>query len=203
MGIKPPLIAVLPTPIYLLVGRHPRAAYAINLLFLLVMFGALYRMGKTCSSPRAGMLALYISGTMPILYGLSRWFLVECRLTALVCAAMCLVAEWDDFARTWKGFLLGIVCGLGVLTKVSFPVYVLVPLLYCAIRDRRAMLHPRTLLAFVAPALLLAAPWYLVNFSDAVSSPMLYQRYFSSQSIQRRSISRSRTGSLGLWPFTG
>src|SRR5260370_15728483 len=37
MGNKPPLIAALPTPVYLVFGRKPRAAYLINLLFLLVI----------------------------------------------------------------------------------------------------------------------------------------------------------------------
>ena len=112
MGSKPPLIAVLPTPLYLVLGRRPRAAYGINLVFLLAMFAALYRMGRRHSGPGAGLLAVYISGTMPILYGLSRWFLVECGLTAIVCMAICLLAEWNDFAGPWKGFLLGMICGL-------------------------------------------------------------------------------------------
>src|SRR5258708_9432072 len=46
MGTKPPLIAVLPTPVYLIVGRKSGAAFAVNLGFLLVMFAALYWLGK-------------------------------------------------------------------------------------------------------------------------------------------------------------
>src|SRR5437879_3313732 len=41
MGTKPPLIAVLPTPMYLIAGRKSRAALTVNLGFLLVMFAAL------------------------------------------------------------------------------------------------------------------------------------------------------------------
>src|SRR4029077_1451500 len=115
-------------------GRHPRAAYGINLVCLLAMFAALYRMGRIYSSSRAGLLAVYIAGTMPMVYGLSRWFLVECGLMAIICAAMWMLAEWNDFAGAWNGFLLGGACGLGLLMKVSFPVYVAIPLLYFAIR---------------------------------------------------------------------
>ena len=170
MGTKPPLIAVLPTPVYLIVGRHPRAAYAINLGFLLLMFAALYRMGRIYSGSRAGLLAVYIAGTIPVLYGLSRWFLVECGLTAIVCAAMCWLAERDDSAGAWKGFLLGAICGFGLLMKVSFPVYVVIPLLYFAIRERRIVMRRSVLVASVATAVVLAAPWYALNYRSALET---------------------------------
>src|SRR5207249_509766 len=77
MGIKPPLIAVLPTPVYLIAGRKSGAALAVNLGFLLVMFGALYWLGKKYAGRRAGLIAMYISGTIPMLYGPARWYLQE------------------------------------------------------------------------------------------------------------------------------
>ncbi|MBI3681435.1 MAG: glycosyltransferase family 39 protein [Acidobacteria bacterium] len=172
LGIRPPLIALLPTPVYLMVGRIPRAAYAVNLVFLLVMFAALHRLGKRFGSPKAGLLAVYIAGTMPLLYGLSRWFLVECGLTAIVCVSICLLAEWDDFAGAWKGFLLGVTFGLGLLMKASFPLYVVIPVLYVAVREHRTMLQRNTLLAFTAPAAALALPWYLFNYRQALETAL-------------------------------
>jgi 4-amino-4-deoxy-L-arabinose transferase-like glycosyltransferase len=170
MRTKPPLIAALPTPVYLIAGRHARAAYAINFVFLLVIFATLYRMGRIYSSSRAGLLAVYIAGTMPIVYGLSRWFLVECGLMAIVCAAMWILAEWNEFAGAWKGFLLGAACGLGLLMKTSFPVYVVIPLLYFAIRERRTMLCRSTLAAFTGTVVVLAAPWYALNYRRALET---------------------------------
>src|SRR5258708_7333070 len=87
MDDKPPLIAALPTPVYLLVGRHSRAAAAVNLVFMLVLFAAVFRIASKCSSPHAGLLAMYLVATMPMVYGLSRWYLVECALTAVVALA--------------------------------------------------------------------------------------------------------------------
>lgn len=162
MGNKPPLIAALPTPVYLMFGRKPRAAYLINLGFLFVILSALYWLGKRYASPRAGLLAASIAGTMPLIYGLSRWFLVECGLTALVCVGMCLLAEWNRFDGGWKGFLLGATCGLGLLMKTSFPFFVAIPILYFIRRMR-----PRALLASAATAALIAAPWYLVHWQAA------------------------------------
>jgi len=169
MGSKPPLIAMLPTTVYLVVGRRWRAAYAVNLIFLLVMFAVLYRLGRKYGSPRAGLLAVLISGTMPILYGLARWYLVECGLTAIVCLAMAIASDWNAADR-WKPFLLGTTCGVGLLLKFSFPVYVLIPFVYFAIREKRAWLEWKTMLAFGTPLAVLALPWYLVNFHRALET---------------------------------
>ncbi len=172
MDTKPPLIAALPTPVYWIAGRRTHAAYALNLFFLLVMFGALYWLGKKYASPRAGLIAICVAGTMPILYGLSRWFLVECGLTALVCLAICLIAGWNEFDDAWKAFLLGAICGLGLLLKMSFPVYILVPMLYFAIKARPSALQPKTLAALFAPILVLALPWYFFNFRSVVDTAL-------------------------------
>jgi hypothetical protein len=172
MQIKPPLIAVLPTPVYLIAGRNARLAHAVNFAFLLILFAALYRMGRRYASRRAGLIAMYIAGTMPILYGLSRWYLVDCGLTAIVCVAIYLVSEWNDSNGIWKGLLLGVTCGLGLLMKFSFPLYVLVPLLYFAARARRVMLRPKTLWAFAASVAALALPWYLFNFRRAFETAL-------------------------------
>lgn len=139
----------------------------MNLACLLSLFAALYRLGKRYASRRAGLIALCIAGTMPIVYGLARWYLVECGLTAIVCLAIALMSDWHDSGGLWKGFLLGVICGLGLLMKFSFPVYVLIPLLYFAVRERRA------LLAFALPAAALALPWYLVNFRHALDTALL------------------------------
>ena len=172
MGNKPPLIAALPAPVYLILGRHARAALIVNLAGLLVMFGALYRLGTRYAGRRAGLLAVFVAGSMPMLYGLSRWYLVECWLTAIVCVAICLIGGRERVGGTAWSVLLGITLGLGLLMKTSFPVYVSVPLLFLAIRERKALLRVRVLLGIAAPAAILALPWYWLNFSRALDTAL-------------------------------
>jgi hypothetical protein len=171
MGTKPPLIAVLPTPVYLIFGRKPRAALLVNLGCLLILFASLYHLGKRHASRRAGLIALAVAATMPMFYGLSHWYLVECGLTAIVVMSIALMGEWKDSAGLRRLFLLGITCGLGLLMKFSFPVYVLIPLLYFVIRER-ASLGPKTLFAAAAPAVVLALPWYAFNFRSALATAL-------------------------------
>ena len=88
---KPPLITVLPTPVYLVLGRKPQVAYAVNLVSMLVFFASLYKIGSQYWNKHVGLIAVYITGTMPLLYGLARWFLVDFTLTALVCLTLSLL----------------------------------------------------------------------------------------------------------------
>jgi 4-amino-4-deoxy-L-arabinose transferase-like glycosyltransferase len=172
MGIKPPLIAVLPTPVYLIVGRKPRAALLVNLGCLLLLFATLYHLGKKYAGRRAGLIAVAIVGSMPMIYGLSRWYLVECGLTAIVALGIALIGEWKDSAGLQRLFLLGIICGFGLLMKFSFPVYLLIPLLYFAVRERGAFFRPKPLMVFVPPAVVLALPWYAFNLRPELATAL-------------------------------
>jgi len=155
MSTKPPLIAALPTPVYLAAGRRYRAAFVVNLAALALMFAAVYGIGKIYGGPRAGLIAVAAVGSMPVIYGLSHWYLVECGLVALVCAAVWVMAGWNESPRP---VVLGVVCGLGLLMKASFPIYVVIPALYLLLREPRNRLSPAAAVVAV-----LAAPWYLAN----------------------------------------
>ncbi len=173
---RPPLITVLPTPFYLILGRDPRYAFAVNLVFIPVLLGSLYLIGRKFWSGRAGLIAAYVVGTMPLIYGLTRWYLVEFPLTALVTFAIFLLIESEDFRglRVTIGF--GILCGLGLLLKVTFPLFIIFPFLHVFLRflssnkshplaeSSVGRLRPKTLLALILPAILLALPWYIRNY---------------------------------------
>ncbi len=163
MDTKPPLIAALPTPIYLAAGRKYHAAPAVNLFFLAVIFASVYAIARQYSGPRAGLIAVTALGTMPIVYGLSHWFLVECGLIAAVCAAVCFMAGWSETSGGPRACALGATFGLGMLMKASFPLYVLLPFLWFCFRWRKTFLRRAPLIAFFASLGILAAPSYLVN----------------------------------------
>jgi Dolichyl-phosphate-mannose-protein mannosyltransferase len=172
MDSKPPLIAALPTPIYLVVGRKYRAAYAVNLLFLAMMFAAIYGIARNYSTACAGLIAVAVVGTIPVIYSLSHWYLVECGLVALVCAFLYLLTGWSDSSGTARAALLGITFGLGLLMKASFPVYVVIPLAYFVVRRKSAMLQSRPVVAFLVTTALLASPWYLMNARHVIGTAL-------------------------------
>jgi hypothetical protein len=174
MPTKPPLIAALPAPVYLMVGRDPRAALLVNLAFLLVTLATTYVLARMFADRTAGLVALCMAGTMPMIYGLARVYLVECGLTALVCLGLCTLACADeDRDAPWWPFAFGAICGLGVLMKTSFPVYVAAPLVWVLVRGGRATVNRGRIVAFAAPLLLIAGPWYAVNAFAALRTALV------------------------------
>jgi hypothetical protein len=166
MREKPPLIAALPTPVYLLIGRNPGAALIVNLVALLAMFLAIYCLARRYAGERAALLAVAILGGMPMIYGLSHWYLVECGLTAIVCVTIALAAA--DSPGLLAAAVGGALFGLGALMKLSFPLYVAGPLAFLWYRKFRW----KSLAAFLMAAAIVAGPWFASNFAGGLRTAL-------------------------------
>lgn len=160
MGFKAPLITALPVPFYLVLGRDWHHAFGVNAGSMLALFVALYRIGVRLANPTAGLLAVAISGTMPLLYGLSTWYLVEYTLAAWVAVTILLLMRASDFEDPRAAVLLGAALGVGLMLKASFAVFVAAPIAYALYQAQRRM---RAIILMLAPCALVAAPWYILH----------------------------------------
>lgn len=159
--IKAPLISLLPLPLYALVGAGERVAVWANLFSLgaacAAVFGAALALWPDHPRRREiASLASALTALLPLLYGVSRYFLVEPLLTALVCAGVWRIAL-SGRRMPKDAQLLGAVLGAGLLTKVLFPLYVAGPVWL-----KRARLRPE-LRGILLAAVPLAATWYAFN----------------------------------------
>jgi 4-amino-4-deoxy-L-arabinose transferase-like glycosyltransferase len=178
---KAPLICALPTPLYLIFGRMIKAAFWVNLMFIPVLLGSVFAIARRFCGTRIALLAIFITGTMPEFYGLSEHFYVEYGLSAFAALAVWLLVSSADLTRTSRVIWLSIVLGLGCLQKILFPIYLALLVIYFLGRwARRLARLPaggdgktpwplKTLAALVIPALLVAGPWYVVNFQPAIA----------------------------------
>ena len=160
LGFKAPLITALPLPFYWLFGRRWHVAYLANTFSMLVLFGAACAIGRRLRGQRAGLIAVYIVGSLPLLYGLSRWYLVEYPLAAVIALTFWLTLCARDESGG-SAAALGVVCGVGLLLKADYPLFA-GPMVLMAIVKRRDRL--RTLLAICVPAAILATPWYVLHW---------------------------------------
>ncbi len=154
--IKPPLISVLPLPIYAVIGAGERAALWVHEICLALTLWLVYRIGKELYGEDAGAAAAASAALLPILYGLSRVYLVETPLTCAVAAAQL------AFLRSRKngprhGLILGLILGLGMLLKVIFPLYLLGT---AWLLRRELRVHAKTAILTGAAV---ASTWYLFN----------------------------------------
>lgn len=162
--IKPPLVSLLPLPLYALGGPSERTAVFTSLALhgLSCAFTGLAARALWKEHPRRealAALAACLVALTPLLYGLSRVFLVESLLTAVVCAAAWRVAQARRAPQ--EGLLLGALLGLGLLAKASFPLFIA-----GFVWLRRRDLAPHARRALVAGAAL-AATWYAFNLPYA------------------------------------
>lgn len=159
--IKAPLISLAPLPLYALFGPGERVAVWINLP---LAAAAAWGWSKAAAAwwrehPRSeelGALAGALAALLPLAYGLSRVFFAETLVSALLAlwAWRCAVATPEDRAEGWR---LGILLGLGLLAKSTFPVLAL-----GFAWPTRERLRPHAKLAATAGGAL-AATWYVEN----------------------------------------
>jgi hypothetical protein len=136
------------------------------------MLAAIYFIGYKLANTRTAILAVAISGTMPLLYGLAHWYLVEIPMTALLCISIALLIEPDYLAKRWKVVAVGITTGLGLLLKISYPLYFFPVFSYVVVRHALAAGGKRKVLRTIATFMVLlfavAGPWYLRNYRTAI-----------------------------------
>ncbi|MBI3566515.1 MAG: hypothetical protein HY079_15075 [Elusimicrobia bacterium] len=159
--IKAPLLALVPFPLYAAFGTGERVAVWANLPLAALGAWAWSRAAAAWwrEHPRgadAAALGGSLVALLPASYGLSRLFFTETLVAALLglFAWRCAVARAADRR---EGLRLGALLGLGLLAKVTFP-------LFAAgfVWSARERLKPHAKTALPAAAAL-AATWYLWN----------------------------------------
>ena len=169
---KAPLISVLPLPLYAAFGISLDTALCVNIFALAVLSAYVYLIARRLFNDRAAAVAVVISLTLPMLFGLSRRFFVEYPLTALVTASVYHLLLSENFKNARENRKLGALLGAGLLLKVLYPFYLAGPAADALWQRYRAagksfkfflreMTSPaRTILYIAAP---IALTWYAHN----------------------------------------
>src|SRR5262249_12780202 len=107
----------------------------------------------------AGVAAAWMFGMAPFVVFSTLRFQLDLPLAALVATALLVLVLTDGFNRTGWSLLLGVVFGVGMLTKPPFAVYLVPAVLWVLLteRHRRAVLNA-TLAVLVAVTV--SVGWY-------------------------------------------
>jgi len=92
-------------------------------------------------------------------------FMLDAPLAALVAATVWLVLQSERFERVPIAAAAGVVVGLGLLSKQSFPLYVAGFVVFVLARGG-GWRNVRGFCAFGATAVLVAAPWYVAHAAE-------------------------------------
>ena len=128
MQAKPPLVSLLPVPMYLIFGNHAISATAVNLVWLVLLNIFFFRLIRHFWGDGPALISCIFLQTMPLFQGLSRIVMAEYGTAALVILFMYFLFTQPPSLR--RAVMLGIITGLGLLEKVLFPTYIVGPVLW-------------------------------------------------------------------------
>jgi 4-amino-4-deoxy-L-arabinose transferase-like glycosyltransferase len=175
-----PLFPVLMLPFNYVFGSGARSGLILNFCLAPVLYLAAGEIAAIVfRSGRARLIAILLTATVPLLVGLYHNVLQDFLLTTLATVSILLLLKTELFTRRKACLALGATVGLGMLAKVTFPLFLLGPLVVIAIQAIPELLarHRQdpdggTLKRVglnvglsAGLALLLILPWYVSNFA--------------------------------------
>jgi hypothetical protein len=169
---RAPLVPMMYAGTYALTGNDRSSAHIVNHLALVVLCLSVYGIGRQLAGPWCALAAAWVTMMLPMMFGLSRQLFVEFPLCAAVAAFVYLCLASDGFRRHGIAVLLGLVLGIGLMIKISFPVFAAGPVLAVLLAALFRKGRPASLLGLLASfaitvffAALIAGPWYVWNAS--------------------------------------
>jgi 4-amino-4-deoxy-L-arabinose transferase-like glycosyltransferase len=134
-GYYPPLFHLLIVAFYKLFGLSADVAAMVNSLFLAVLLTSTYLIGRKVWGWREGLLAAFLLSTFPMIYAMSRYTYIEFALTAMVALGISLLLLSDGFTQRGGSLAFGLSLGFGLLTKWTYALFALPPLIWIVARQ--------------------------------------------------------------------
>ena len=169
---RPPLVSLAALPFYAILGTSYVSAMLVNIAFLVVLVASTYKLGELVGSPALGLVLAGIVATLPGMMTFGRVFGLDFPLAVMVTASICLTLDCEGFKRRGISVALGIVLGLGMLTKWTFVVFVAPFVAFEIFRYRRRL---NLVNAFVTFALFVAisSTWYVNALQQNLASQLV------------------------------
>ncbi len=181
-GNYPPFVHLVMAFLFLILHPGPHIAALANVPATILLLWAVYHLARDLAGREAAAWACALTALIPYLIWMSRETILDYWLSAFFAAFLVLLRKTEGFqSRRWS-LLLGVLLGLGMLTKWFFAGLVFFPILYVVLRNR-IWKHPDRSLHFADTLIVagvLAAAWYLPNI------PRLIQYFPQNAAIGAR-----------------
>jgi hypothetical protein len=154
-GYYPPVYHSIIAASYALFGADPDFGRLANLPAMVLLVLSTYGVGRSVLPPPAAAIAGVLAGFYPLMVWVSREAVIDYWLAGFVAFGMWLLLKTDNFSSRRASIAFGFFCGLGLLTKATFGMFLLLPALWSARKNRGNALMS------AAVALIVAAYWYV------------------------------------------
>ncbi len=165
-------LGIVPAVLSQLGGPDSAMARMSSLFWMALLLFFTFRLGERLWSPAAGLLSAAALAAMPMAMGFSRLLWLDMPLAAMTAWCLLMLLRAEGFGRLRDALLLGLVVGLGMLTKYSLPIFVGPPaicLLLVALRRPGQRLRVlRNVAAAVVVAAGVFALWGVPHLNDLI-----------------------------------
>jgi hypothetical protein len=142
-----------------------------NIVFLFITMAAVFFIGKKILNESLGLVAAVLLALMPGIFMLSREYLLDYPLIALVALGMMFLIYTDGFKRLLPVFLFGAVSGIGILTKAQYVFFLIGPALYVICRSFGQSNKVRShIVLSLLLAFLISSLWWLHHPRQIIAS---------------------------------
>jgi 4-amino-4-deoxy-L-arabinose transferase-like glycosyltransferase len=165
----PPFVYLTAAPFAMLLWPSADVITGVITLFFGLLLLSTFQIGAFLGGKGTGLLAAFLVSMYPIVFGLSRHYLIDIPLTALTVAAIWFLLGTQRFERRFPALALGVALGLGMLTKWTFSVFLVAPLgvvFIQMVRQRASKVRWINLILALGIGAIITAPWYLYNFKS-------------------------------------
>jgi dolichyl-phosphate-mannose-protein mannosyltransferase len=163
----PPFVSYVSALLYGVLGESEFAGLQVMTLFYLILVLSVYATGKMLFGDWEGLIAAWLIASCPIVIRYSHMFMLDLPLASMVALSLYLLIRTDSFKQRMASLAFGLALGAGMLTKWTFPLFILVPFLFTSIPALRRSAWRRWQVTSCILSLLvgsvIAAPWYLVH----------------------------------------
>jgi 4-amino-4-deoxy-L-arabinose transferase-like glycosyltransferase len=136
-GYYPPFYHSVIAAIWSLFGKTVRVARLANVVAIAILMLSTYGIGCFLLEPWGAAIGAVLVSFYPIMLWLSRETMIDYWLTAMVAVATWMLFKTHEFSSRGWSIAFGVVAGLGMLTKWTFPFFVILPAVWFARRNWR------------------------------------------------------------------
>lgn len=165
----PPLVYLAVAPWYLIFGATITVAVSSNILYIGILAFSIYGIGRRLWNNNVGLLSAIFVLASPMLVSQFKEFQLDAPLTSMIAFGLYVLIRTEEFSNLTASAWLGLVIGLGMLTKWTYIFILGLPLVFAAGRALLAALrHKQTnrivglgLTGLIAYAVM--SLWYITN----------------------------------------
>ncbi|MFH2021232.1 MAG: glycosyltransferase family 39 protein [archaeon] len=125
----PPLIVFQPFPIYYVLGLSEDNASLSNIVHVCIILFSIFYLGKKVRDRKTGLLSALFLFSVPSFLPFSRVYLPDIALVSIFSLSTVVYYYSEFFSNTKYSLLFGAICGLGMLAKFTFFIYI-IPLVF-------------------------------------------------------------------------